>query len=103
MKGVFEKGYTGQFTEEIFIVDKVKLSAVPQIVYKLRDWNAQPIEGSFYAKELQLVRKGLEEFWKVEEVLDRRTIRGKKRVLVKWEGHPHSLNSWVAAEDVIDI
>jgi co-chaperonin GroES (HSP10) len=104
VKGVFEKGYTGQFTEEIFIVDKVKLSAVPQIMYKLKDWNAVPIQGSFYDKELQLVAKGLEDFWKVEKVLpDKRIRRGKVQRLVKWVGFPSSLNSWVNVENIKDI
>jgi co-chaperonin GroES (HSP10) len=103
VKGIFEKGYTGQFTEEIFIVDKVKLSAVPQIMYKLKDWLAVPIEGSFYDKELQLVGEGLEDFWKVEAVLGYRTVRGRMQKLVKWMGFPSSLNSWVFAEDIRDI
>jgi hypothetical protein len=38
VKGVYEKGYTGILTEEMFIVDKVKLmSSVPQIIYKVND------------------------------------------------------------------
>jgi hypothetical protein len=104
VKGTFEKGYMGQFTEEIFIVDQVKLSAVPQIMYKLKDWKAVPIDGSFYDKELQLIGEGLEEFWKVEAFLDyRQDRRGRLQRLVKWQGYPSSMNSWVFAEDIIDI
>jgi hypothetical protein len=94
LKGVFEKGYMGNFTEEVLIVDKVKLSAVPQIMYKLKDWNNDALEGSFYDKELQLVSKGLDDFWRVEKIIRTETVRGRKRHFVKWMGFPAKFNSW---------
>lgn len=103
VKGVFEKGYTGNWTEEIFIIDKVKLSAVPQIMYKIKDWKGKEIDGSFYDKEIQLVSKGLEEFWKIEKVIRKRK-RGKKiEYLIKWEGYSDEFNSWVPQKDVKDL
>jgi hypothetical protein len=103
LKHVFEKGYTGNWSQEVFIVDKVKLAAVPQIMYKLRDWGAEPLTGSFYDKELQLVSKGLEDYWKVEKTIDKKMVRGKLMHLVKWQGHPSSLNSWVLATNIKKI
>lgn len=104
LKGIFEKGYMGQFTDEIFIIDKIKLSAIPQIMYKLKDWKATPIQGSFYDKELQLVGEGLDAFWKVEAFLDERyDAKGRRQRLVKWQGYPSSMNSWVYDKDCIDI
>jgi transposase InsO family protein len=103
LKGIFEKGYTGNFTEEIFIVDKVKLSSVPQIMYKVKDWSGELLEGSFYDKEMQLVAKGLEDFWKVEKIVAEEVVKGKKMSLVKWEGFPESMNSWIADANMIDI
>ena len=99
-KQVFDKGYRGNWTEEIFIVDVVKMAAVPQIMYKLKDWKGEPVVGSFYDTEIQLVSKGLDDFWKVEKILRTRKVGKKTQYYVKWEGHPDSLNSWVNEEDV---
>ena len=50
-KNVFAKGYTPNWSEELFIVDEVK-NTVPW-TYKINDLNGQKIMGSFYEKELQ--------------------------------------------------
>lgn len=102
VKGVFKKGYTGNWSEEIFIVTKVKRS-VPYVVYKLKDWSGEQIQGSFYEHEVQGVSKDLRGFWKVEKVLDTKKIRGKKHYLVKWEGYPDSMNSWVEESAIKQI
>jgi hypothetical protein len=102
VKGIFSKGYTGKWTKEIFIVQKV-VESKPYVMYQLRDWKNVSIEGSFYEHEVQLVHADLEGFWKVEEVLDKRVRRGKVEHLVKWEGYPHSLNSWVKDKDIKNL
>lgn len=51
-KGVFDKGYTRNWTNEIFIVKKVFMNN--QITYEIEDLNGEIIEGKFYEKELQL-------------------------------------------------
>ena len=50
-KNIFAKGYTPNWSTEIFIVDKVN-DAVPY-TYNLKDLNDEEIIGSFYDKELQ--------------------------------------------------
>ena len=50
-KNIFAKGYTSNWSTEIFIVDKVN-DAVPH-TYNLKDLNDEEIIGSFYDKELQ--------------------------------------------------
>ena len=52
MKGIFDKGYMGQWTVEHFIISEV-LTRHPRFVYKLVDINIRPIRGIFYAEELQ--------------------------------------------------
>ncbi|KAK3924827.1 Putative uncharacterized transposon-derived protein [Frankliniella fusca] len=49
-KQVFEKGYTWNWSEEIFKIVQVIPYAVP--VYRLEDLDKDPIEGTFYEMEL---------------------------------------------------
>ena len=46
----FDKGYTPNWTEEIFIVDTIQYTN--PITYKIKDLNGEKIEGSFYEPEL---------------------------------------------------
>ena len=50
-KNIFAKGYTPNWSTEIFIVDKIN-DTVPH-TYNLKDLNAEEIIGSFYDRELQ--------------------------------------------------
>ena len=50
-KNIFAKGYTPNWSSEIFIVDKVN-DTVPY-TYNLKDLNDEEILGSFYDRELQ--------------------------------------------------
>ena len=51
-KNIFSKGYTENWSREIFIIDSV-LKTNPW-TYKLKDLNREKIIGSFYEKELLL-------------------------------------------------
>ena len=50
-KNIFVKGYTPNWSKEIFIVDKIN-DTVPY-TYNLKNLNGEEIIGSFYDKELQ--------------------------------------------------
>ena len=50
-KNIFAKGYTPNWSKEIFIVDKIN-DTVPY-TYNIKDLNGEEIIGSFYDKELQ--------------------------------------------------
>ena len=50
-KNIFAKGYTQNWSEEVFVVSKIK-NTVPW-AYVVNDLNGQEITGSFYEKELQ--------------------------------------------------
>ena len=50
-KNIFDKGYTPNWSKEIFIVDKIN-DTVPY-TYNLKDLNDEETIGSFYDKELQ--------------------------------------------------
>jgi hypothetical protein len=96
-KGTFAKGYLPNWTTELFTVSKV-LNTNP-ITYKIKDWNNQEVEGSFYEPELVKFDKQNEDF-EVEKILKKRTKNGKKELLIKWLGYPESMASWIPAENL---
>ena len=51
LNNIFAKGYTPNWSREIFIVDKIN-DTVPY-TYNLKDLNGEEIIGSFYDRELQ--------------------------------------------------
>ena len=59
-KNIFAKGYTPNWSEEIFVIKKIK-NTVPW-TYIINDLNGEQIIGMFYEKELQKTNK--KEFWK---------------------------------------
>jgi hypothetical protein len=98
-KGTFEKGYAPNWSDELFNVNRVVKHPIP--MFELRDAKDEPIEGRFYTKELQRVRRG---DYVVEKVLaERRRPGGVREVLVKWEGWPASYNSWVDKATLRDM
>ena len=66
-KNVFAKGYTSNWSEEVFIINKIK-NTVPW-TYIISDLNGEEITESFYEKELQ---KTSQEKFRIEKVLKKR-------------------------------
>ena len=50
-KNIFAKGCTKNWSEEVFVVSKIKITV--QWTYVISDLNGEPITRSFYEKELQ--------------------------------------------------
>jgi hypothetical protein len=92
----FTKEMTGKWTRELFKVSKVN-DTVP-VTYNLVDLNNEPIEGTFYAEELQKIDKSvLDEPFKIEKVIK----KSKGKSLVKYLGYPDSFNQWIDSKDII--
>ena len=90
----FRKGYLPQWTEEIFTVAN-KLPRSPP-VYKLKDYDGEELEGTFYEAELQRVDKP-DDVYRVERVLRKRRRKdGTYEYFVKWFNYPEKFNSWVS-------
>ena len=85
-KNIFAKGYTPSWSEEVFVVSKIK-NSFPW-TYVFSDLNGKVITGSFWEKELQ---KTSQEKFRIEKVLKR---KGDK-LCVKWKGYDNSFNSWI--------
>lgn len=92
-RNVFEKGYTPNFSTEIFTIRKVQYNHDP-ITYLLSDYKNQEIKGCVYAEELQLVKNP--NIYLVEKVL--RKKNGK--AYVKWLGFSNEHNSWINESDI---
>ena len=77
-KNNFAKGYTPNWSEEVFIVSKIK-NTVPW-TYVINDLNGEEITGTFYKKELQ--RTNQKEF-RIEKALRKKG----NNLYVKWKGY----------------
>ena len=91
-KNMFAKGYVPNWSEEVFVVNKIK-NTVPW-TYEINDLNGEEIVGSFYEKELQ---KTNQEEFRIEKVIKR---KGDK-IYVKWKGYDNSFISWIDKNDII--
>ena len=91
-KDIFTKGYTPNWSEEVFVIKKVK-NTVPW-TYVINDLNGEEIIGTFYEKELQ---KTNQKEFRIEKVIRR---KGDK-LYVKWKGYDNSFNSWIDKKDII--
>jgi hypothetical protein len=58
-----------------------------------------PIQGTFYASELQRVSKDEETIWRIDRVLCKRKVR-EKEVLVRWLGWPKKFDSCIPKRDI---
>lgn len=89
----FSKGYTPNWSNEIFQINEVKLTN-PR-VYLLKDAKNEIIQGAFYEEELQKVKHP--DVYLVEKILRR---KGNK-VYVKWLGMDKTHNSWILKTNVL--
>ena len=91
-KNIFAKGHMPNWSEEVFIISKIK-NAVPW-TYVINDLNGEEIIRTFYDKELQKTDK--KEF-RIEEVLKKKD----DKLYVKWKGYDNSFNSWINKKDLV--
>ena len=91
-KNIFAKGYTPNWSEEVFVIKKVK-NTVPW-TYVINDLNGEEIIGTFYEKELQ---KTNQQDFRLENVIKR---KGGK-LYVKLKGYDNLCNSWIDKKDLV--
>ena len=91
-KNIFAKRYAPNWSEEVFVVSKIK-NTVPW-TYVVSDLSGEEITGSFYEKEFQ---KTIQEKFRMEKLLKR---KGDK-LYVKWKGHDYRFNSWIDKKNLI--
>jgi len=86
-KQVFEKGYTPNWSTEIFTI--VRVAPTNPVTYHLKDYRDQSILGGFYEHEIQKTKHP--DIYLVEKVIKKRG----NQVFVKWSGFDNSHNSWI--------
>ena len=102
IKHPFRRSYQEQWTTELFKVNqRFQLQGIP--MYKVKDFQDKPIEGTFYQSELQKVEKNEDELWKISKILKKRKRGGKTEYLVQFEGWPKQYNQYVPEEDIKNI
>ena len=90
-KNIFAKGYTPNWSEEVF-VSKIKNTV--SCTYVINNLNGEEIIGTFYEKELQ---KTNQQEFRIEKVI---RTKGDK-VYVKCKGYDNSFNSEIDKKDFV--
>ena len=93
---VFDKGYLPNWTEEVITVTSVSNQEPIQV--KIKDYDGNVIQGSYYKEEVQVVEKPA--MYIIENIVHTRKVGVVKQYLIKWLGYPSHFNSWVG-EDAI--
>ena len=91
-RNIFAKGYTPNWSEEVFAVIKIK-NTVPW-TYVINDLNGEEIIETFYEKELQ---KTNQKEFRTEKAIER---KGDK-LRIKWKGYDNSFKSWIDKKDLV--
>ena len=88
-KNFFAKGYTTNWSKEVFLIKKIK-NTVPW-TYVINDFKGEEIVRIFYEKEQQ---KTNQKEFRIEKVIKRKS----DKLCVKWKGYDNSLNSQIVKE-----
>ena len=91
-KNIFAKGYMPNWSEEIFVISKIK-NTVPW-TYVLNDLNGEEIMGTFHENELQGTKQNK---FKIEKIIKR---KGDK-LYVKRKVYNNLFKSWIDKKDII--
>lgn len=99
-RATFQKGYEKGWSEEEFKITKVILGS--PTTYRIEDFQGEAIDGIFYDYDL-VPCENKEQLYRIERVIDKRTRKGRKQILVKWLGFTDAYNSWEDADNVVKI
>ena len=95
LKNTFEKGYTSNWSEQIYIIYDIKSSNVHY--YYLKDLNGNKIDGMFYEQELLKTNMKENDLYIIEKIIK----KVGNKYLVKWRGYESSFNSYVNKNDIM--
>ena len=91
-KHIFAKGYTPNWSEEVFVIKEIK-NTVPG-TYVINDLNGEEIIRTFYEKEFQKIDQ--------QEFRIKKVIRKKgDKLYGKCKEYDNSFNSWIDKKDLM--
>ena len=97
-KTIFKKGYEDNYSEIIYKVIDIHKTNPPR--YILADTTDYRLPGTKYKDDLVPIYDIDKRYYRIDQVLRSRKIRGRKEFLVSWLGHPSRFNSWVRNQDI---
>ena len=95
LKNTFEKGYTSNWSEQIYVIYDIKSSNVHY--YYLKDLNGNKIDGMFYEQELLKTNMKENDLYIIEKIIK----KVDNKYLVKWRGYDDTFNSYVNENDIV--
>ena len=95
LKNTFEKGYTSNWSEQIYVIYDIKSSNVHY--YYLKDLNGNKIDGMFYEQELLKTNMKENDLYIIEKIIK----KVGNKYLVKWRGYDDTFNSYVNENDIV--
>ena len=95
LKYTFEKGYTSNWSEQIYVIDYIKTNNVHY--YYLKDLTGEKLDGLFYEQELLKTNMKENDLYIIEKIIK----KVDNKYLVKWKGYDDSFNSYVNKNDIV--
>ena len=86
LKNSFEKGYTSNWSEQIYIIYDIKTSNVHY--YYLKDLSGEKLDGSFYQEELLKTNMKDDDLYIIEKIIK----KVGNKYLVKWKNYNDKFN-----------
>lgn len=100
LKKTFQRAYDEKWSKEVFfIMDRWKSSELP--VYRIKSMTNEPIVGTFYEEELQLVSLRADDVFIIERVIKTRIKNKKEQSLIKWLGY--ETESWIDSDQIENV
>ena len=98
IKHTFEKGFTPNWSEEVFKIIGVDKNDDP-VMYQLEDLLGERIDGKFYEPELQKTK--LKDYAIIEKIIKSKKTKGKKMYYVKYRGYDNRFNEWINEHQIV--
>ena len=90
-KNIFDKGYTTNFSHEIYTIEEI-IPSFPISTYILKDNENKVLKGSFYSHELQKTK--YPDIYLIEKIIKKKG----NQAFVKFLGYNNRHNAWVNLE-----
>ena len=92
----FIKNFNNNWSDEIFQINGIDTRQTP-IMYIIKDYDNDIIQGKFYEQELQVIPKP--DVFRIQTILQTKGTGKNKQFFVKWHGY--SKPSWISFQDLV--